>query len=152
MHKIRTRTLLAGLAAAIVTTLVPAGAQAAAPTAAATTQPHTAPARAAEPDGFLYAWEHHHAGGAHCRWNKENANWAGCRNKVSDVWNNGFPGRLKDVRLHWGLAMTGSWVCLHQGESIPDLNAAGTVFTAPGRGQGEKVNDNISSHDWVDAC
>ncbi|MEX2980773.1 peptidase inhibitor family I36 protein [Streptomyces sp. C36] len=150
-HKVRTRALLAGLAATIVTALVPVGATAAA-SAAAATDSQAAPAPAPAPDGFLYAWEHHHAGGAHCRWNKENANWAGCRNKVSDVWNNGFPGRLANVRLFYGLAMTGSWVCLQQGQSIPDLNAAGTVFTAFGRGQGEKVNDNVSSHDWVDAC
>ncbi len=142
MRKIRTRTLLAGLVLATAATLAPVGAQAATPAA-------SAPAAA---DGFLYAWEHAHAGGAHCRWNKENANWAGCRNRVSDVWNNGFPGRLEAVRLYYGLAMTGSWVCLQQGESIPDLKAAGTLFTGPGAGQGQEVNDNVSSHKWVDAC
>ncbi|MEU1310890.1 hypothetical protein ABZ419_18640 [Streptomyces cinnamoneus] len=138
------RALLAGLAVATAAAFVPAGAQAAGTSSVR--------AEAPAPDGFLYAWEHAHAGGAHCRWNQDNGNWAGCRNKISDVWNNGFPGRLQDVRLFWGTGMTGSWVCLHQGESIPDLNAARTVFTAPGRGQGQLVNDNASSHDWVDAC
>ncbi|WP_240137907.1 peptidase inhibitor family I36 protein [Streptomyces sp. MUM 178J] len=142
------RTVLASLAVVAAATMTGAEGQAAPPASPAA----PAPLWAAAPDGFLYAWEHAHAGGFHCRWDKENANWAGCRNRVSDVWNNGFPGRLEDVRLFYGLAMTGSWVCLQRGESIPDLNAAGTVFTAPGRGRGERVNDNVSSHDWVDAC
>jgi hypothetical protein len=59
-----------------------------------------------------------------CKWNANNANWAGCRNKVSDVWNNGFPERAEDVRLFYGADRTGSWVCLH---------------------------DNVSSHDRADA-
>ncbi|GHC45662.1 hypothetical protein [Streptomyces cinnamoneus] len=138
------RALLAGLAVATAAAWVPADARAA--------DASPARAEAAAPDGFLYAWEHAHAKGAHCRWNKENGNWTGCRNKISDVWNNGFPGRLEDVRLFWGPGMTGSWVCLQQGESIPDLYDAGTVFTAPGSGRGQLVNDNVSSHDWVDAC
>ncbi|MGK5640915.1 peptidase inhibitor family I36 protein [Streptomyces sp. URMC 126] len=153
------RTVLAGLAVATTVALLPAGAEAAAPAsvpasvpASGATAPSASRAQAPAPDGFLYAWEHAHAGGAHCRWNKENANWAGCRNKVSDVWNNGLPGRRQDVRLFYGLAMTGSYFCLRQGESIPDLNAAGTVFTGPGQGRGQLVNDNVSSHDWVDAC
>ncbi|MGW6835463.1 hypothetical protein ACWGCI_18925 [Streptomyces sp. NPDC054949] len=143
------RVLPVGLIFAATTTLVSAGSGAAEPVAPAST---ASAARAAEPTGFLYAWQHHHAGGRHCRWDKKNANWAGCRNEVSDVWNNGYPGRQEDVRLFFNLDMHGSWVCLQQGQSIPDLNAAGTVFTAPGKGQGLPVNDNVASHDWVDAC
>ncbi|WP_236243802.1 peptidase inhibitor family I36 protein [Streptomyces sp. CC228A] len=147
----RIRTTLTALLAVTASALVGVEAQAAHGVTAASETSATA-AAAPAPDGFLYAWEHAHAGGMHCRWNGENANWAGCRNRVSDVWNNGFPGRREDVRLFYGLAMTGSWACLQQGQSIPNLNAAGTVFTAPGRGQGQRVNDNVSSHDWVDAC
>ncbi|MFD3665850.1 peptidase inhibitor family I36 protein [Streptomyces sp. NPDC058659] len=110
------------------------------------------PAALPAPDGYLYAWEHPHAGGFHCKWNLENANWAGCRNKVSDVWNNGYPGRAEDVRLFYGRNWTGSWVCLHQSHSLPDLGAHGLRFFSAGAGQGQLVNDNVSSHDWVDAC
>ncbi|MCX5388990.1 peptidase inhibitor family I36 protein [Streptomyces sp. NBC_00094] len=112
----------------------------------------SAPAAVPGPDGYLYAWEHPHAGGFHCRWNGNNANWAGCRNKVSDIWNNGYPGRAEDVRLFYGLDWSGSWVCLHQGHSLPDLGLSGLRFFGAGAGKGQLVNDNVSSHDWVDAC
>ncbi|MET7759582.1 peptidase inhibitor family I36 protein [Streptomyces sp. NPDC005389] len=111
-----------------------------------------APAAAPGPDGFLYAWEHPHAGGFHCRWNRENANWAGCRDKVSDVWNNGYPGVAEDVKLYRDTDWNGSWVCLHQGHSLPDLGASGLRFFSPGHGQGELVNDRVGSHLWVSAC
>ncbi|MYS05342.1 hypothetical protein GTW71_02510 [Streptomyces sp. SID6041] len=111
-----------------------------------------APAAAAAPDGFLYAWEHPHAGGVHCRWNSANANWAGCRDKVSDVWNNGYPGVAEDVKLYRDTDWNGSWVCLHQGHSLPDLAASGLRFFSPGHGQGELVNDRVGSHLWVSAC
>ncbi|MFC9793020.1 peptidase inhibitor family I36 protein [Streptomyces sp. NPDC057695] len=107
---------------------------------------------AAAPDGFLYAWEHPHAGGVHCRWNSANANWAGCRDKVSDVWNNGYPGVAEDVKLYRDTDWNGSWVCLHQGHSLPDLAASGLRFFSPGHGQGELVNDRVGSHLWVSAC
>ncbi|WP_449344691.1 hypothetical protein, partial [Streptomyces narbonensis] len=51
-----------------------------------------------------------------------------------------------------GTSWSGSWVCLHQGHSIPDLGAHGLRFFGPGEGQGEPVNDRIGSHLWVDAC
>ncbi|MEU5218726.1 peptidase inhibitor family I36 protein [Streptomyces sp. NPDC020807] len=121
-----------------------AGAAGAAPASPAVSAP--------APDGFLYAWEQPHAGGFHCRWTEDNANWAGCRNKVSDVWNNGFPGRGEDVRLFYGLEWTGSWVCLHRGDSFPDLVNDDVRFFSAGAGRGERVNDNVSSHDWVDRC
>ncbi|MFJ2055228.1 peptidase inhibitor family I36 protein [Streptomyces sp. NPDC087908] len=110
------------------------------------------PAAAAAPDGFLYAWEHPHAGGVHCRWNSANANWAACRDKVSDVWNNGYPGVAEDVKLYRDTDWNGSWVCLHQGHSLPDLAASGLRFFSPGHGQGELVNDRVGSHLWVSAC
>ncbi|MGW1250956.1 peptidase inhibitor family I36 protein [Streptomyces sp. NPDC002535] len=109
-------------------------------------------ATAPGPDGFLYAWEHPHAGGFHCRWNSANANWAGCRDKVSDVWNNGYPGVAEDVKLYRDTDWNGSWVCLHQGHSLPDLGASGLRFFSPGHGQGELVNDRVGSHLWVSAC
>ncbi|MFE4310357.1 peptidase inhibitor family I36 protein [Streptomyces sp. NPDC056891] len=119
---------------------------------AATAPAAVAPAAVPGPDGFLYAWEHPHAGGFHCRWNGENANWAGCRDKVSDVWNNGYPGVAEDVKLYRDTDWNGSWVCLHQGHSIPDLGASGLKFFSPGHGQGELVNDRVGSHLWVSAC
>ncbi|MCX5231133.1 peptidase inhibitor family I36 protein [Streptomyces sp. NBC_00233] len=119
---------------------------------AATAPAAVAPAAVPGPDGFLYAWEHPHAGGFHCRWNKENANWAGCRDKVSDVWNNGYPGVAEDVKLYRDTDWNGSWVCLHQGHSLPDLAASGLRFFSPGHGQGELVNDRVGSHLWVSAC
>ncbi|MFD5365837.1 peptidase inhibitor family I36 protein [Streptomyces sp. NPDC127103] len=119
---------------------------------AATVPAAVAPAAAPGPDGFLYAWEHPHAGGFHCRWNSANANWAGCRDKVSDVWNNGYPGVAEDVKLYRDTDWNGSWVCLHQGHSLPDLGASGLRFFSPGHGQGELVNDRVGSHLWVSAC
>ncbi|MGW1141885.1 peptidase inhibitor family I36 protein [Streptomyces zhihengii] len=139
--------LTTGLAALALATLTVPVAEAGSTAPAA-----PAAAAAAAPDGFLYAWEHAHAGGAHCKWNADNANWAGCSDKVSDVWNNGFPGRREDVRLYNGREWTESWVCLHQGHSIPDLGASGLKWFGSGHGQGTSVNDSISSHTWVDAC
>ncbi|TXS35325.1 peptidase inhibitor family I36 protein [Streptomyces sp. t39] len=141
-----THALSTGLAALAVATLAVPVAE------AGPAVPAAAAAAAAAPDGFLYAWEHPHAKGAHCKWNADNANWAGCSDKVSDVWNNGFPGRREDVRLYNDLEWTGSWVCLHRGDSIPDLGANGLKWFGSGHGQGEPVNDSISSHTWVDAC
>ncbi|MEU2660458.1 peptidase inhibitor family I36 protein [Streptomyces sp. NPDC007325] len=112
----------------------------------------TAPAAAPAPDGFLHAWEHPRAGGAYCKWNAANANWAGCRDKISDVWNNGYPGVAEDVKLYRLTDWNGSWVCLHQGHSIPDLGASGLRFFSPGEGQGQLVNDAVGSHLWVSAC
>ncbi|GAA3902930.1 hypothetical protein GCM10022244_11410 [Streptomyces gulbargensis] len=150
-----TRTLVTALTAGALALLTApaadAGPVAAPPAVTAPAVVAPAPAAAA-PDGFLYAWEHPHAGGFHCRWNGDNGNWAGCRNKVSDVWNNGFPGRGEDVKLYYGVSWTGSWVCLHQSHSIPDLALSGLRFFGPGAGKGQLVNDNVSSHDWVDAC
>ncbi|MFF2521452.1 peptidase inhibitor family I36 protein [Streptomyces liangshanensis] len=148
------RSVLAGMALVAVTTLAPTAASAQATLSAASASPAAtgAAVRLAAPDGHLYAWEHAHAGGAHCRWSGHNGNWAGCRNKISDVWNNGYPGSAGDVRLFYGVGMTGSWFCLKNGHSIPDLRAAGWRFTAPGPGQGQFVNDNVSSHDWVRSC
>ncbi|MET9956094.1 peptidase inhibitor family I36 protein [Streptomyces sp. NPDC006339] len=148
-----TRAFVTACTVAALTLLTAPGAGASAAVSEAAAPPAvTAPAAVPAPDGFLYAWEHPHAGGFHCRWNANNANWAGCRNKVSDVWNNGFPGRAEDVRLFYGLDWTGSWVCLHQGHSIPDLGLSGLRFFGQGAGKGQFVNDNVSSHDWVDAC
>ncbi|MEU7071689.1 peptidase inhibitor family I36 protein [Streptomyces narbonensis] len=144
------RSLATALTAAALTLLTApvADARAAAPGTEAAVAPAAVPA----PDGFLYAWEHPHAGGFHCKWSGPNGNWAGCQNKVSDIWNNGFPGRAEDVKLFRGTSWSGSWVCLHQGHSIPDLGAHGLRFFGPGEGQGEPVNDRIGSHLWVDAC
>lgn len=146
-------TGLAALAVAALTVPVAeAGPAARSAQSAPVTQSAAGAAAAAAPDGFLYAWEHAHAGGAHCKWNSNNANWAGCSDKVSDVWNNGFPGRKEDVRLYNGVEWTESWVCLHQGHSIPNLATSGLKWFGTGHGQGTSVNDSISSHTWVDAC
>ncbi|MFV6030425.1 peptidase inhibitor family I36 protein [Streptomyces sp. NPDC056264] len=148
-------TPLTAAALALLTAPV-ADARGAVPEAAlpgtATAPAAVAPAAAPGPDGFLYAWEHPHAGGFHCRWNSANANWAGCRDKVSDVWNNGYPGVAEDVKLYRDTDWNGSWVCLHQGHSLPDLGASGLRFFSPGHGQGELVNDRVGSHLWVSAC
>ncbi|MFC8273303.1 peptidase inhibitor family I36 protein [Streptomyces sp. NPDC057271] len=147
-----TRALATALTVGALTLLAAPGADARASVPEAAPVAAAAPAAVPAPDGFLYAWEHPHAGGFHCRWNANNANWAGCRNKVSDVWNNGFPGRGEDVKLYYGLNWSGSWVCLHQSHSIPDLALSGLRFFGPGAGKGQLVNDNVSSHEWVDAC
>ncbi|MEU7512651.1 peptidase inhibitor family I36 protein [Streptomyces sp. NPDC042898] len=137
-----------GVGALTLLTAPVADARVAAPEASAAVSPAAVPA----PDGFLYAWEHPHAGGAHCKWDGPNGNWAGCRDKISDIWNNGFPGQGEDVKLFRLTSWNGSWVCLHQGHSIPDLGASGLTFFGPGEGHGEPVNDRVGSHLWVDAC
>ncbi|MFB7513566.1 hypothetical protein [Streptomyces sp. NPDC056144] len=146
------RALVTALTVGAMALMTAPGAEASATAPTTASASASVPSSVPAPDGFLYAWEHPHAGGFHCRWNAENANWAGCRNKVSDVWNNGFPGRGEDVRLFYGLNMTGSWVCLHRGDSFPDLETDDVRFFSVGAGRGERVNDNVSSHDWVDRC
>ncbi len=103
----RIRTTLTALLAVTASALVGVEAQAAhGVTAASETSATAAPRRLPTASLRVGARARRRM---HCRWNGENANWAGCRNRVSDVWNNGFPGRREDVRLFYGLAMTGSW-------------------------------------------
>ncbi|MFD8590499.1 peptidase inhibitor family I36 protein [Streptomyces sp. NPDC059637] len=130
------------------------GAPAAASTSASPAESGTVGALA---DGYLYAYEHIDRGGAYCRWYGDDADWSTCspggnmRNKASSLWNNGYPGSYDDVALYWGTNYTGAPACLRNG--VYWNNLTGLHFNRPGSsGHGETINDNISSHRWVNSC
>ncbi|MET9089249.1 hypothetical protein ABZX77_46540 [Streptomyces sp. NPDC004237] len=105
-------------------------------------------------DGNLHVWTQPHAGGHHCAWSGNSDNWGTCRNLTSDIFNNGYPGGLDAVDLYWGTSATGAHACISQGDSWPDTTTGQYRFTY-GEGQGgfgQSVNNNISSHRWVDYC
>ncbi|MCX4986024.1 hypothetical protein [Streptomyces sp. NBC_00572] len=56
------------------------------------------------------------------------------------------------MKLCRDVGWNGSWVCRHQGHSLPDLAASGLKFFSPGHGQGELVNDRVGSYLRVSAC
>lgn len=113
----------------------------------------------AEPDGLLHVWEHPFAGagGAHCTWAGKANNWGVCKNKGSDIWNNGKPEAHDDVWLHWDVNNTGAFVCIGRGTSWsnltrqdpPPANAQRITFWAnTGAGSGQPIADNVASSEW----
>ncbi|GAA2478541.1 hypothetical protein GCM10010406_13380 [Streptomyces thermolineatus] len=133
-------------------------------TAGATGKEVSAPAPAAESgtvgalaDGYLYAYEHINWGGAYCRWYGDDADWSTCspggnmRNKASSLWNNGHPGSYDDVLLYWDVNYGRARACIPNG--VYWNNLTGLYFNDSGYGgHGQTLNDNISSHKWVDSC
>ncbi|CAM5525395.1 hypothetical protein [Streptomyces narbonensis] len=84
------RALATALTAAALT--LPTAPVADARAAAPGTEAAAAPAAVPAPDGFLYAWEHPHAGGFHCKWSGPNGNWGRlpARRGLRTSWNNGW--------------------------------------------------------------
>ncbi|MFB7031329.1 MULTISPECIES: hypothetical protein [unclassified Streptomyces] len=150
MSKNRITHLMATALAAATIGLFPAAAHAeTAPTAGTAVAAGTTTAAA---DGYLYAWEHSWKGGRQATWADYSDNWAdrNMRNQASSVHNNGFAGAYEDVRLFWHTDQSGAWYCLGNGSYLMDMRY--DRFPYNGNGGGEPLNDNISSHDWVNAC
>ncbi|GAA2444135.1 hypothetical protein [Streptomyces lavendulocolor] len=147
MSKNRITFLLVTALAVATVGLAPTAAQAEEPPA-----PAPAGNRAAAADGYLYAWEHAWKGGRQARWSGNSANWAdqNMRNQASSALNNGFAGAYDDVLLHWGLSYGGASYCLPNGADLMDMRF--DHFRHDGAGGGEALNDNISSHRWVNNC
>ncbi|MEU3823567.1 hypothetical protein AB0E74_28730 [Streptomyces sp. NPDC030392] len=109
-------------------------------------------ADAAAADGYLYAWEHAWKGGRQATWYDDSSNWVdrNMRNQASSVHNNGFAGAYDDVLLYWDAGHGGAAYCLRNGNYLMDMRY--DRFPYNGTGGGQAMNDNISSHRWVDYC
>ena len=81
-------------------------------------------------------------------WAGEAPDWGYCRNKVSSLQNNGYPGNLDDIWVYWGLNYTGARRGVHHGVGIRDLRSY-TFDPNTGPGSGESLGNNISSHRWT---
>lgn len=139
MGKIR-NILIGAALAAVAVGAAPLTAQAA----------DTAPASpaGAQADGYLYVYYDLNYVGPCGKWSGNSPNWGVCRNQVTSVWNNGYPGNLDDVWLYYGLNYTGARRGVYNGVYIADLRPypfdAGT-----GTGAGQSINDNVASHRWT---
>ncbi|MFE9448385.1 hypothetical protein [Streptomyces sp. NPDC006739] len=110
--------------------------------------------RLASADGYLHVFTQPNGGGRECSWAGNSDNWGSCRNLTSDIWNNGYAGGNDAVDLYWGLNATGAHACISQGDRWNDTTQDDYHFTygAGLGGFGATVNNNISSHRWVDYC
>ncbi|WP_267243602.1 hypothetical protein [Streptomyces sp. PR69] len=137
---------LAALTALTALTAVPSAN--AAPAGESAPRPTAAPVSAAAPDGHLHAYFdinfRNYCGG----WVGNAGNWGQCRNKASSLWNNGYPGNLDDVWVHWDTGCRGARRGVHNGVALADLRRW-TFDRNTGPGSGEALNDNISSHCWT---
>ncbi|OJF14651.1 peptidase inhibitor family I36 protein [Couchioplanes caeruleus] len=111
-----------------------------------------APAQAAVGDGNVYVWNEAGFNGHRCAWVGNSADWtgAGCRNRASSVFNNGYLGGNDDVRMYWDTNYGGASICVWRGATIENLQTV--AFPHNGAGGGQNANDNISSHKWVASC
>ncbi|MEV7076341.1 peptidase inhibitor family I36 protein [Streptomyces sp. NPDC093990] len=151
---------LAGLALAGLSILAAPGTAGAAEAPAPTPGPKSAaPAAssAAAADGYFYAWEGANRTGKYCRWLGNDTDWTTCspggnmRNQASSIENRGYPGSYANVVVYWDTGYGGTNACIDNGWYYADL--AQWVFLNDGPGQGETLNDNISSHKWInDLC
>ncbi|MEQ4723733.1 peptidase inhibitor family I36 protein [Nonomuraea sp. B19D2] len=109
-------------------------------------------------DGYFYAARDAYGKGPYCRWSTSDPDWSTCnrsdgigtiggmRNRASQIFNN----TNKAVIVYWGLNYTGAWRCLPPGKAYDDLSRWG--FPPNGDGDGETMDDNISSHKMVARC
>jgi hypothetical protein len=129
------------------------------------TAPRTA-AAASTPDGNLHAWEHEYRGGDHCYWSGSSRHWdglketaqegcGGMRNRATSLENRGYEG-FDAVNLYWDIDQGGAWACLGRGDMWLDLSLGRETFSHKSwfnhAGYGESLQDNISSHQWVESC
>ncbi|MEV5932997.1 hypothetical protein AB0L56_09645 [Streptomyces sp. NPDC052079] len=125
------------------------------PTRSSSTPTASAPAVAAA-DGYLYAWDGFGRSGAQCRWLNDDTDWSTCsgismRNRASSLENRGYAGAYEDVDLFWTTGYGGSKNCLPNGRYLDNLT--GIYFLWDGKsGQGQTMNNNISSHRWSNNC
>lgn len=148
-HLIATGAVAAGMTLALfpaVASAAPGGpdAQGSAPASRST----------AAADGLLHAWTDPFGGGTPCFWSKSVDDWGPCRNKASDIWNNGYATTFDAVDLYYGRAGTEAHACISRGDSWNNLPSGKWKFTygAGKKGFGKSVNDDIASHRWVDYC
>lgn len=143
MSKNRITFLLATALAVATVGLVPAAAHAEAASVSST--------RAAA-DGNLYAWEHSWKNGRQAAWYGDSTNWAdrNMRNQASSVDNQGYAGAYDDVRLYWDVSYGGASYCLPNANYLMDMRY--DYFPHNGAGGGQALDNNISSHRWVNSC
>ena len=105
-------------------------------------------------DGYLHVYTQPYGGGRECKWSGNSDNWGSCRNLTSDIWNNGYAGGLDAVDLYTAPGAGGAHACISQGDRWWDTTTGNYRFTyGAGLDQfGKSVNNNISSHRWVDYC
>ncbi|MER7927968.1 MULTISPECIES: hypothetical protein [unclassified Streptomyces] len=105
-------------------------------------------------DGYLHVYTQPYGGGRECKWSGNSDNWGSCRNLTSDIWNNGYAGGLDAVDLYTAPSAGGAHACISQGDRWWDTTTGNYRFTyGAGLDQfGKSVNNNISSHRWVDYC
>ncbi|MFE6488494.1 hypothetical protein ACFVGN_36945 [Streptomyces sp. NPDC057757] len=157
----KTRLLAAGAVAVLAMTLPIGSAQAADGKGTASSQ--SASAAAAE-DGMLHAWVDSYRGGAECTWAGSSRNWdgndeaidcGGMRNRASSLENRGYEG-IDAVNLYWDIDQEGAWACLGRGDMWLDLSLGREIFSFKdffnSGGYGQSLENNISSHNWVDHC
>ncbi|WP_405824355.1 hypothetical protein OG241_45280 [Streptomyces sp. NBC_01390] len=114
----------------------------------------TKSAQLASSDGFLHVYTQPNGRGRECKWDGNSDNWGSCRNLTSDIWNNGYAGFLDAVDLYTAPNAGGAHACISQGDRWSDTTTGNYRFTyGAGLSQfGASVNNNISSHRWVDYC
>ncbi|WP_053847011.1 peptidase inhibitor family I36 protein [Streptomyces sp. NRRL B-24085] len=106
-------------------------------------------------DGYFYAWEGANRTGNYCRWVGNDTDWTTCspggnmRNQASSIENRGYPGSYANVVVYWDTGYGGANACIDNGWYYADLSQ--WFFPNNGPGQGETLNDNISSHQWTNA-
>ncbi|ASU84044.1 hypothetical protein CDO52_15720 [Nocardiopsis gilva YIM 90087] len=84
----------------------------------------------------------------HCYgWESNDKDWGVCRNRVSSLWNNGYPGNYDDVWVYWGRNHSGARRGVYNGVVLNDLRK--WTYDPGGAGAGEALNNNISSHQWT---
>ncbi len=103
---------------------------------------------AAAADGRLYAYYDYNYQRYCASWSGDSKNWGRCRNTTSSLWNNGYPGDYDDVRVYWGLNHSGAYRGVHNGVGLANLSRW-TFDRNTGAGSGQSLNNNISSHMWV---
>jgi hypothetical protein len=110
--------------------------------------------RPAAADGYLHVYTQPNGRGHECKWLSNSDNWGTCRNLTSDIWNNGYAGGFDAVDLYTAPNGGGAHACIGQGDRWNDTTTGDYRFTyGAGLEQfGASVNNNISSHRWVDYC
>jgi hypothetical protein len=103
-------------------------------------------------DGYFYAWTGTYRTGTTCRWFGDSDHWGSCRNTASSAENRGYAGPYDDVNVYWGTSATGAWTCMANGGYWLDLTLCIEWFNNGSPGWGECVNNNASSHRWVNSC
>ncbi|WP_462188444.1 MULTISPECIES: hypothetical protein [unclassified Frankia] len=149
------RTIYRALAVSAASAVVlPATAQAA-PQTGRPSAPATAPdaSATATADGHLHLWRDTEAvdpfGNSWCTsYLSDSDDWGSCRNQISSLWNNGYPGSLDDVWLYWGTHQTHARRGVYNGVYLPDL-APYTFDAGTGRGAGQSIDNNVASHRWT---